>query len=306
MGHGTAMQQIHSQNNATLLRLRRPTADKSPLRTSLSRIVHWRTQFTNVTMPNVTSKELDEEFEAAHKDPYARRFANLLCQASQARSRVRLTREDHLKGLISRVSLLFEVQQLCTIDQKLQSWSDWAPRDWKYRCVSKFQFAAAPYPTRVYVFNSLQHMAVWLAYFCMRLHIQDSILECANVLSEVEMLVSRLPSRARLDQTRLELANDICCTTPYSLGDIDETGVPRVSTPGLAMCSLQTIWSLHIAGSVAHLPLDLQVWIQDQLLRVGRRWGIRQAFMLHDIRLSQHPELRERCRVDAIECIDEP
>lgn len=64
------------------------------------------------------------------------------------------------------------------------------------------------------------------------------------------------------------------------LEEVDNHGALSTESRRRVLSGSYLVWSLHMAGSVACLPLAEEAWTGDRLMHVGNVFGMKQAFLL--------------------------
>jgi hypothetical protein len=75
-----------------------------------------------------------------------------------------------------------------------------------------------------------------------------------------------------------KMVNDICCSIPYILGEVNERGVTPPNSQGVkAFAGYTSIWALRITPMVKILSTDRKRFILQQLEYIEGTMGIKQA-----------------------------
>ncbi|KAI9659116.1 MAG: hypothetical protein M1821_002076, partial [Bathelium mastoideum] len=166
------------------------------------------------------------------------------------------------------------LQQGIELDRKLTHWAGSLPSIWKYSSILNKSTSAA-IPKCIHVHEDLFAAATWNNWRVVRIRLLQTLVAVAELVSEDERIFEC--HFLRWQKTIRDLADDVCSSTPYLLGEIDGQGVPRSVAKGVALGGYTLLHPLYVVISVRGLPASLYHWIEGKLTYIADVLGIGQA-----------------------------
>jgi hypothetical protein len=166
------------------------------------------------------------------------------------------------------------------LDLKLLLWKSNLPQEQNYRTRTTTDSREGDfltYPAQIHVFLGIQHGAMWIAYWCARLHLLSTIHWAQNSLLPNPDQSLSADLRPNTHTRILDVVDDICGSVPYMLGDIGPSWEINIGAPGKAIGAFLVVQALHVANSVAFLSTTKRRWIQERLVHIGHARGIKAA-----------------------------
>ena len=177
-----------------------------------------------------------------------------------------------------RTQKLYQIlEQGKGIDQRLVLWADSLPSVWRYTSVPN-KSTSTTIPKSIHIHEDLFAAAVWNSWRAVRIRLVQTLMAVTELLGE-DTSDTDFRSVTRR-KTILDLAEDICCSTPYLLGEIDGQGIPRGTAKGVALGGYTLMYPLRIICTVNELPESIHDWVEIKLTYIADVLGIGQANLL--------------------------
>ncbi|MCJ1372511.1 hypothetical protein MMC20_003736 [Loxospora ochrophaea] len=204
--------------------------------------------------------------------------------------------------------LLQVTQELVALDQDYRGLISSLSEDYTYDTVSasKFSFRepaelSPGAPKDIHIYKDVYIAAAWNHKRRTRICLLETVLDCLNHLkisprAETHLSVPELhfptspdapridfqppdiPSSTTVRQMILSLAEDVCASVPFCLGDIDADGrLSSRGSSGMALGGFLILFPLWIAGRAEMLEPEQKAWIKDRFQQISKTMGISQA-----------------------------
>ena len=184
-------------------------------------------------------------------------------------------------------SLLSLIQAGLSLNEKLQAWEDQAHGVYTYQTieVAKLWPAGSPLvskgPTIAHIYNSISVGSLWNSYRIIRIYLLRCLISGASRLAReachaAEAAAHRestVPMRNQIQR----LANGICASVPFMLGEVDQEGFSRNARHTKAVGGLFLLWPLGSLLPLKSLPHEQVAWVQECLAHIHATFGIRMA-----------------------------
>ena len=212
-----------------------------------------------------------------------RRMRDLIATASQ---------DGHSNAVIQNI-----FQQMFAVHGELATWPVSVSEKDEFRSVSAkdIQGINADFPQVYLVFDSVQHCALWMSYWCIRLQFLQHMETFITFIETFSASGAMMPSSgtALLDQLRNEqtsIVDQICSSSAYMLGDIGEDGKQQTRYSSKALGAYFLLRGLYVAIHLESVSPVRRDYMLDRLLQIGRSKGIAQALRGRQHWLATHPE----------------
>ncbi|KAK4945461.1 hypothetical protein LTR10_015357 [Elasticomyces elasticus] len=181
------------------------------------------------------------------------------------------------------------------VDQSLELWTGSLPPALRIRCISQPQVvdcqSASAYPKWLYAFHNLQHAGMWTAFWCTRCTLLQEIIAALRACPPSTSAISQSQQIDRLQGELRTVVDDICNSTSYMFGEIDNSGNLQGSGTNKVLGSYFMLQLLNRALTVPNIPSTQRAWMLAQLERIGRVGGIRYALTLRNSFLTIDDEV---------------
>lgn len=185
-----------------------------------------------------------------------------------------------LRNLMDVERLMACLDSLQGLRRNLQEWEDKLPEEWRPAIVPnpQCQVNGSVYvPACLAVFPNISISSIWTSYYIAQLSVLKSI-AVINALDSVASISGLDP--LDVQSSLVAVADAICSTVPYMLGQINSSGDFIVDGDTRCAKAIFVTRSLYLAAQVPGL-LDLQVqWMQDTLEFIGHERGVGQALVV--------------------------
>ncbi|KAL9081220.1 MAG: hypothetical protein Q9157_000195 [Trypethelium eluteriae] len=177
-----------------------------------------------------------------------------------------------------RSQKLREIMQHGTdLDRDITNFMRSLPSVWRYTSFPN-NGTGTTLPKFIHVHEDLFTAGSWNAWRCMRIRLIQVLLAIAELVGEDSRdFNSQLMTWRR---TLTDLADDVCSTTPFLLGEIDSQGVPRGTPKGVALGGYMLLYPLHIVLAVQELPESYHRFVESKLTYIAKTMGIEQASII--------------------------
>ncbi|KAM5357465.1 hypothetical protein ACJZ2D_016231 [Fusarium nematophilum] len=183
------------------------------------------------------------------------------------------------------------------LDRELSHWASNMPTTWSYSAAMNVRDPASSRftPRQVHRYSSFYTARVWNIYRVSRLIVQSILLRATSRLpTSVETRPNDF-NKIRIEESSMELVNDICASVPFLLGhDLARMKLPAMSggrkqesrswpraeensATGTGRFSL--IWPLYVACGAPSVPEAQREWMRMQL-RFLAEHGEQQAYFV--------------------------
>ncbi|KAL9093039.1 MAG: hypothetical protein Q9165_004177 [Trypethelium subeluteriae] len=160
------------------------------------------------------------------------------------------------------------------LDRDITSFMRSLPSVWRYTSFPN-DATGTTLPKNIHVHEDLFTAACWNAWRCMRIRLVQVLLAIAELVGEDSRdLNSQFMTWQRI---LTELADDVCSTTPFLLGEIDGQGVPRGTAKGVALGGYILLYPLHMVLATKELPESYYRFVESKLTYIANIMGIEQA-----------------------------
>ncbi|KAF5584806.1 hypothetical protein FPCIR_8523 [Fusarium pseudocircinatum] len=159
-------------------------------------------------------------------------------------------------------TLSSRVSRLLSIDADLKDWTQMLPAEYEYETRTKPSDlgGAEVFMRRHDVYCSVEIANVWNLQRCARIILHQAIVEAISNCLPISfslMILSSFPMSftyqlSSSETTIHESSSDICCSVPYILHSVDETGK---SSDLRAAYAVHLLWPLYVAGTT-HTATD--------------------------------------------------
>lgn len=185
-------------------------------------------------------------------------------------------------------------QETFSVHAELRAWPESLSAKDKLRVTqsSKMQDSAPPFPPSYYVFENIQHCALWIAFWCMQLrflqHMKIFIETCGVDNAMLSFSTTYLVKQLHGDQ--LITVDQICGSCAYVLGELGKDNRLQPAAESKSIGAYYLLRALHIANQLDDLSTDQRTFILDRMLQIGHSKGIAQALRARDRWLETHPD----------------
>ena len=149
--------------------------------------------------------------------------------------------------------------------------------------------------THVLLFTSVQYGAIWIAYFCSRIHLCLSLLKTIRSIQEKDQALpckaEMKPSASELEGTIMSTVGSILSSSAFLLGDVDPRGQEILNLERRALGAFFLLRGLDVALTVPTLCPTHQKAILNILKRIGSEFGIKAALNRREEWLAQNPNM---------------
>jgi len=173
------------------------------------------------------------------------------------------------------------------LNDRWKTWEHETFKLYKYQTLDTTQcwppgtFLAPKEASTIHIYGSLTIGSVWNGYRTTRLYLLQHLIHIASYLNDVNSAATE-PSTNRASIARFVsesqvLADDMCASVPYMLGEVDQQAMLRSARQAKAVGGLFMLWPL---GSLLHLhflPPDKVDWIKSRVAYIRDALGIQQA-----------------------------
>ena len=132
----------------------------------------------------------------------------------------------------------------------------------------------------IHTYDSLSIGSLWNAYRTDRIYLLQHLIQGASHLVKAETYATRtsIPQLVhRLTAQRKALADDICASVSYMLGEIDQQANLRDPRQSKAIGGLLLLWPLGSLLYLNFLPTEQNAWIKERLAFIRDVHGIQQV-----------------------------
>lgn len=175
------------------------------------------------------------------------------------------------------------ILKAAAIDAACAEWAEDCPLLYNYRTIRVRGITNEVFSDTFHAYTTIWVAMCWNNYRCLRIRINELILDQLNHLAEEQSLPAMLNNdpgyHTRLTNTAHEVvvqcSNDICSSVPYILGyDPDHQGPPKVPR---AFNGNLLLWPLYNAGLTERIPGYQRRWVIERLRFIADVMGVRQA-----------------------------
>jgi hypothetical protein len=203
-----------------------------------------------------------------------------------------------MKSLVSQLSytesvipdLLQGVQTGLFTQARLVGWQNIIPEEWNPKDVaigSEYggHLDKTIFPTRLYGFKCIRHAALWICFWCSRMHLLEALIASLDHLPGPQR-VNFHCCRKTLRHDLLTVIEDVCASASFMLGDIDENGCLSMSQNCKGLGPFFLLRGIHVANMVEDVPAHIRMWILKCLDRIGHAKGFKLALRSKKMRNS--------------------
>ena len=196
----------------------------------------------------------------------------------------------------SNAAIQIVFQQMFAIHGELATWPMSVSEKDELRSVpaEDIHGVDSEFPHVYHVFDSVQHCALWMSYWCIRLQFLEHMKTFISFVETFSVGNTTIPSSSAclLDQLSCEqttIVDHICGSSPYMLGDIGEDGKRQTRSKSKALGAFFLLRGLYVAMHIKSTPTVQTDYMLDRLLQIGRSKGIAQALRGRLHWLATHP-----------------
>ena len=178
----------------------------------------------------------------------------------------------------SRSQQLYGIMQYgVALDQRLVQWAESLPPIWNYTSIPN-RSTALILPKSIHVHEDLLVSATWNHWRSIRIR----LLQTMTAIAEFTGKDTRDPASQLMIWRKeiLDLADDVCSTTPYVLGEIDGQGIPRGVAKGVPLGGFTLLYPLCMISTIEELTESHRRWIDTKLTYIANVQGIGQANLI--------------------------
>jgi len=207
----------------------------------------------------------------------------LLRDVSRSCSKIQSITKRSSQGLgVIPADLTETLKGAFSVHLQLLAWEASLPAELKYQACVIPEMACdngqPALPTKFISFTGIPQGAMWIAFWCSRIHIIQNLALGLDILRRISDDALELAiSKNDLQTHVLKMADDICASVAYMLGDIDEKGDLKVGSKVKAVGPYFMLRGLLVVNMVDDIPTAQRRWVQECLLRIGHQWGIKTA-----------------------------
>lgn len=197
------------------------------------------------------------------------------------------------------------LEELIDLDDNFENWVEGLPKLWKYETLTgmKGWLGENAYEDAAHVYMGMWLTSLWNSYRMLRVALNISMLRLLEHISKTWPSCKLGHRLASCKFTLRQLANDVCASVPYLVGDsgtsTSDTAVRYPNMEGLWDSELHArecqrsgigpvslIFPLLFCLRILILPPQQRLWIQDQLARLQHLIKSGPLSMLFPERLS--------------------
>jgi len=172
----------------------------------------------------------------------------------------------------------FIIASLCELDNEYTTWLNHCPPSFLYKTVTLSERSEDVFSDHYHVYSSLWTATIWNHYRCVRILINEVILDQLNHVfqhPEASILLWDNPNvyenqALASNSMLLQLSHDICSSVPFFLGY--HTGEAPKSVSGNLL-----LWPLYSAAVTGMVSDMMRIWVAGRLKMIADVLGIRQA-----------------------------
>ena len=197
-----------------------------------------------------------------------------------------LLRQQSL-GSDSVERLLGLVQDGTLLNERLQAWEDRASAKYTYQTIDASQcwpndsYMAITGANIIHIYDSVSVGNLWNCYRTTRLYLIRLVLRAVFRLATDEVHAPEITTdhgiTVQLVSQRRVLADDICASVPYMLGEVDQQAHLQNARQSKAVGGLFLLWPLGTLLFMDFLPSERSAWIKERLTYIRDGLGIQQA-----------------------------
>jgi hypothetical protein len=243
------------------------------------------------TVPDVDSNALQPSASGSE-------FWSLLQEASASSAQIQHTMlRSSVEGVPADALFNDTLLRVSSVYSRLLSWPNSVPERLKYKVLllplGPDSFKRTECMTKsFYLFNSIQHAAMWIGFWVGCIHLAQSLLQGYRMFFRRSSASSNsaafASSVADIWERLLMTIGDICASAPYLLGDVNERGQLNIGGKTKALGGFFLLRALVVANSVEDLPIGLRRSLLDLLARIGTSVGIKNALRYKEGWLASH------------------
>lgn len=209
---------------------------------------------------------------------------------ASAHIKTAMSKTEH--GTPNNTSLLGTLHEAVNVYSRLLLWPSSLPAHWRCRphIVPDGTLNTIPSENKqstIFLFTTVQHGAVWTAYFSSRIQLSQILLQGYQFLGE-HCDTRTFMSGQDLREVLIRDVADMCACAPYLLGDVDEQGRLVTNVDSKSLGAFFLVRGLSLANSVEDLPPRTRQTILDLYKRIGGQFGIKSAWNLREEWLASH------------------
>jgi len=172
----------------------------------------------------------------------------------------------------------FIIASLCELDNEYTTWLNHCPVSLLYKTVTLSERSKDVFSDHYHIYSSLWTATVWNNYRCVRILINEVILDQLNHVfqhPDASLLFWDNPNVYRnqalaSNAMLLQLSHDICSSVPFFLGY--HTGETPKAVSGNLL-----LWPLYSAAVTGMVSDMMRIWVAGRLKIIADVLGIRQA-----------------------------
>ena len=237
------------------------------------------------------SKEMEALVRDSVRDLPLRRIGVLVCETCHFLARC----DELLNGIKiasgSSKSLSNIIETGIAIDQDFETWSKELPETFRYRtmsapsCSLENTLEQSPTPA-IQTFSSTAVASVWDMHRVARIFLLSNLMKCTSA-SEMDCPQEEFPTKFQSYSLQAtgkikRLADDICASVPYILGEVEQDGRIRQSLHLKAIGGFYLLFPLKVLLYKQILDPVQEAWILKRLTYIKNFTGIQEAAPLSD------------------------
>ena len=179
------------------------------------------------------------------------------------------------------------IQSGGTMNDEFQTWEAEAYKLYQYHTFNMTEFWQNDIPrgtqgaAKLYTYNALSVACLWNNYRTSRNYLLRLLIRISARLSSEEssfpMSKPTEDSTIELRNQSLALADDVCASVPYVLGEVDEDANLQDPRRSKAVGGLFLLWPLGSLLHLDYLPPEQITWIKERVAYIRDALGIHQA-----------------------------
>ena len=184
------------------------------------------------------------------------------------------------------------ISEAMLVSEALSAWKNNLPESWRCKVIES-PMSPKAFRSRFYTFSSLSHTKPWIAFWCGRIRLLQSLCRLTETALLLGLPQEQAPTPLQFQQEMLQIVDDICASTPFILGEMDAYGNLSFGSLGRGIGAFFLVRCLHVANSVNRVPPNQRAWILDTMQKIGHRWGIRSPLRARAEWLDMHGQNEE-------------
>ncbi|KAI9813256.1 MAG: hypothetical protein M1827_004198 [Pycnora praestabilis] len=245
-------------------------------------------QMRNLNQHNHPSKESEALVRSPIRELPLRQNGILVCETCHFLARVDEIFNE-ATTIPSTSDCLSEIIQAgLALDERLEFWPDQLPEDYRYTSIQTPNCASentlGPHPKlSCHLYSSSPMAPLWNLHRITRILLLANLVKCISMLAgdgAQQMAPTELIDYSAQAVNKIQsLADDICASVPYLLGEIDQDGMLRHPRHTKAIGGFYLLFPLRSMLFVKVIHPVKKAWIRKRLAYIKNTFGIQEALM---------------------------